>query len=79
MLDPTFPWIWLGWLLAIAVSFAVIEGVAIAHGKTTLSRFTVTCTAAFPPLIWTIGVICGGLAVHFWWHWCPVGLPSQGG
>ena len=24
MLDPTFPWIWVGWLLAIAMSFAVM-------------------------------------------------------
>jgi hypothetical protein len=79
MIDPTFPWIWLAWLLVIGASFAVIEGIAIARGTTTLSRFTVTCTAAFPPLIWIIGVVCGGLAVHFWWHWCPVGVPGQGG
>ena len=79
MLDSTFPWIWVCWLVAAAVSFAAIEGVAIARGKTTLSRLTVTCTAAFPPLIWMIGVLCGGLAVHFWWHWCPAGLPGQGG
>jgi hypothetical protein len=79
MLDPSFPWIWLGWLLLIGVSFAIIEGIAIARGKTTLSRFTVTCTAAFPPLIWIIGVVCGGLAVHFWWHWCPAIVPATGG
>lgn len=79
MLDSTFPWIWLAWILLLIVSFAIIEGIAIARGKTTLSRFTMVCTTAFPPLIYLLGVLSGGLAVHFWWHWCPTGIPLNGG
>ena len=79
MPDSTFPWIWFGWLMLFVVSFAIIEGIAIARGKTTLSRFTVVTTTAFPPLIFILGAIAGGLAVHFWWHWCPTGIPGQGG
>ena len=71
MLDATFPWVWVGWLLFLIASFAVIEGLALARGKTTLSRFTYRVTMAFPPLIFLIGVLVGALAVHFWWHWCP--------
>ena len=79
MADNSFPWIWLAWLMTFAVSFAIIEGIAIARGKTTLSRFTVVTTTAFPPLIFILGIIVGGLAVHFWWHWCPAIIPTNGG
>jgi hypothetical protein len=64
-------WVWLGWLFAFAVSFAAIEGWAIHRGQTTLSRFTWTISQAWPPLPFVLGLIAGGLAVHFWWHWCP--------
>lgn len=79
MEDSTFPWVWVAWLAVTALSFAAIEGIALARGKTTLSRFTVVTTTAFPPLIFIIGLMCGALATHFWWHWCPAGIPLQGG
>jgi hypothetical protein len=22
-------------------------------------------------MLFAVGTITGGLAVHFWWHWCP--------
>lgn len=64
-------WVWIGWLLAIVISFAVFEGYALRKNKTTLSRFTWNASKAWPPLPWVIGNVTGGLAVHFWWHWCP--------
>ena len=60
-------WVWAGWLIFLVVSFAVFEGYALTHNKTTLSRFTWSASKAFPLLPWIAGVVCGGLAVHFWW------------
>jgi hypothetical protein len=65
-------WVWLAWLLVIGASFAVLEGYALKHNKTTLSRFIWNASKAWPPLPWVIGNVTGGLAVHFWWNWCPV-------
>lgn len=79
MADQTFPWIWVAWLLVFIVSFAVIEGIALKRGKTTLSRFTVVTTTAFPPLIFLLGMTVGMLVTHFFWRWCPAGLPTMGG
>ena len=65
------PWI-IGTLVAI-VFFAVFEYRALAHPdrENTLSRFIYTIGSAFPLSIWIMGAFCGGLAVHFFWHWCP--------
>lgn len=65
-------WVWVAWLAAIGLSFAILEGYALKHNKTTLSRFVWNTSKAWPPLPWVIGNVTGGLAVHFWWHWCPV-------
>jgi hypothetical protein len=65
-------WVWVGWILFLAASFAAFEGSALTHGKTTLSRFTWNISRAWPPFPFVLGLIAGGLAVHFWWHWCPV-------
>jgi len=78
MPDKRFPLIWTGWLLAILVSFGAIEGVAIAWGDTTLSRYVWELSLAWPPILVIYGMVVGGLAVHFWWHWMPPGAKSQG-
>ena len=64
-------WVWVGWLLVIVASFAAFEGYALHTGRTTLSRFTWTISQKWPPMPFVLGLIAGGLAVHFWWHWCP--------
>ncbi len=78
MADAVFPWVWVGCLLFFIISFAIIEGIALKRGATTLSLFTYRVTAAFPLMIFLLGMLAGGLAVHFWWHFCPAGSISGG-
>lgn len=59
--------LWTIWLLVIAGSFALFEGLALARGTPTLSRFVWTISAAWPPFGWVVGVLTGFLACHFWW------------
>lgn len=70
--------VWTAWLLAIIVSFAVFEGYALKKDRTTLSRFTYNVAKAWPLLPFVLGLVAGGLAVHFFWHWCPPGSVSAG-
>jgi hypothetical protein len=63
--------VWLAWLIAIAASFAVFEGYALRNNKLTLSRFTWNASKAWPLLPFVMGLVVGGLATHFFWHWCP--------
>lgn len=67
------PWIWPLVLLSWIVSFAFFEIVALRYGGLTLSMFTWQLSEKWPPIIWLAGVLAGGLAVHFWWHWAPPG------
>ena len=60
-------WVWVAWLLVVAASFAVFEGLAIAHKRPTLSRTVWEVSKAWPPLPWVAGVVVGFLAAHFWW------------
>jgi hypothetical protein len=60
-------WIWLSWLLLIALSFSALEGYALADHTTTLSRWVWDLTAAFPPLPFIAGFLSGFLCCHFWW------------
>jgi hypothetical protein len=69
--------IWAVWILLIAVSFGVLEFIAWDHGVT-LSRFVFDISEAWPLVIWLAGVLAGGLAVHFWWHWSPKGARDEG-
>lgn len=78
MPDRKYPLIWTGWLLAVVVSFGVIEGLALATGNTTLSRFTWEVYEKWPLIAVVYGMIFGGLAVHFWWHWSPPGSENNG-
>lgn len=72
------PWI-IGTLLAIAF-FAYFEWRALAHPDrgNTLSHFIYTIGSQWPLSIWIMGMFAGGLAVHFFWHWCPAGSTSTG-
>jgi len=66
--------IWLAGLGAAIVFFAVVEGYAIRHpeaGYHTLSYHVAKIGARFPVSIWFMGIFAGGLAVHFFWHYCP--------
>jgi hypothetical protein len=60
----------LAWLVAVIVLLGY-EFWAIRTGRRTLSSQMVEWTRTWPlmPYIW--GVVTGGLAVHFFWHWCP--------
>ena len=51
--------------IAIAVSFAVFEGLALYRNTPTLSRWTWTVSKAFPPFPFLMGFLCGFLACHF--------------
>lgn len=62
-------WTWGGWALAFVVSFACLEGYALySPTGMTLSRVVYNASLAWPFLM---GLVAGGLAVHFWWHWTP--------
>lgn len=65
--------IWLGGLIGAIVFFAVVEAYAFKHPDrvNTLSREIAHIGAVFPLSIWFMGVFAGGLAVHFFWHFCP--------
>lgn len=60
-------WVWLGWILALIVTFAILEGYALHTDRTTLSRFTWRISKAFPAFPFFIGLIVGFLACHFFW------------
>jgi hypothetical protein len=78
MPDRKFALIWTGWILVIVITFGAIEGLALAWGDTTLSRYVWEISLAWPLLPFCYGLVVGGLAVHFWWHWSPPGSSSQG-
>ena len=57
-------WVWAAWVLAIAVSFAVLEGIALMYHKPTFSRTVWTWSKNFPLLPFLAGLLAGGLAVQ---------------
>lgn len=70
--------VWTVWLLAIGVSFAVLE----ANGwstSDTLSRYVSTIGKIWPLAIYLFGFLNGGLAVHFFWPWQKNPLGKGGG
>jgi hypothetical protein len=71
-------WVWAGWLALIAVTFSVMEGYAIAAGKSTLSRFIWNLSKSFPLFPWVVGVLVGVLAAHFWWGGAVCFAPASG-
>jgi len=72
------PWI-LGTLGAIAF-FAYFEWYAFRYPtrQDTLSMAVFTIGSKWPLSIFLMGLFAGGLAVHFFWHWCPPGSISAG-
>lgn len=72
------PWI-LGTLGAIAF-FAYFEWRAFKYPtrQNTMSRWIYNMGSNWPLSIFLMGMLCGGLAVHFFWHWCPAGSVSTG-
>lgn len=65
--------VWIVWLAAIVASFAVFEGYALRHHdrKGTLSWFMWNLGQRWPLSLVLFGMLFGGLAVHFYWQWCP--------
>ena len=72
------PWI-LGAVAAIFF-FAYFEHRAFKHPErnNTLSHAVYTIGAKWPLSIFIMGAFVGGLAVHFFWHYCPTGSISTG-
>jgi hypothetical protein len=70
-------WVWVGWVIFIAVSFAAFEGYALKTGKNTLSRTVWIISKNWPPFGWVCGVIVGFLAAHFWWGGIVCFAPVQ--
>lgn len=66
-------WLWFYWPAALAfialVLFAAPEYIALHDGGPSFSFFMWTMAQKFP--LWTFlwGMLVGGLAVHFLWHW----------
>jgi hypothetical protein len=78
MPDKRFPIYWTIWIVLLALSFAALETWAIMTAGTTLSRYIYEISHAWPLFIWFAGVLVGGLAVHFFWHWSPPGSENGG-
>lgn len=72
------PWI-IGSIVAI-LFFAFFEWRAFKYAdrQNTLSRWIYDMGRTWPLSIWLMGMLAGGLAVHFFWHWCPPGSTSTG-
>lgn len=53
--------------------FVFWEALAFRHPErfNTLSRWIADMGSKFPLSIWIMGGLSWGLAVHFFWHWCP--------
>lgn len=64
--------VWVGWFLFVLVSFAAIEAYAIRHNGATLSYSVWRLSKAWPPFPFVLGMVVGGLGIHFFWNWCPV-------
>ena len=66
---------WTALLLFNIAVFAIMEGYAVTRTDPemglTLSRYIYDAARAWPLLVFVLGQLTGGLAVHFWWHWDP--------
>jgi hypothetical protein len=58
---------WTVFICLIIVGFIAGESYALAHDKTTLSRYVWTASKEFPPLPAIFGLVVGFLTCHFWW------------
>lgn len=64
---------WIAWAIIMLISFAFIEAYAINHPSRqwTLSHSMAWLGEKWPLTIFFFGLFTGGLAVHFFWHFCP--------
>ena len=76
---------WVIGLLGAIAFFSVFETLAFRWPSrfNTLSRAVYNLGSNWPLSIFLMGMFAGGLAVHFFWHWCPnigagIGLLQQG-
>lgn len=74
-------WMWILWALVLVISFALIESYALKHSarQWTLSRCCAWLGTQWPLTLFIAGIICGGLAVHFWgssWNCSGGGQPQ---
>ncbi len=71
---------WIIGLCLVIVFFIYFERRAFKHPErqNTLSRWIYNIGSSWPLSIFLMGMLCGGLAVHFFWHWCPVGSITGG-
>lgn len=64
-----------GCLALFITLFIIGETIAFKQNKLTLSRWVYNIQKAWPPFGFFLGFFCGalifGLAVHFFWQWCP--------
>lgn len=64
-------WIWPAFLASWVVVFGVLETIAMLNKGLTLSMWTWHLSEEWPLFTFLCGLVAGGLAVHFWWHWAP--------
>jgi hypothetical protein len=64
---------WIVGIVGAVLWFAYFEARAFRHPdrQNTLSRFIFNLGQSWPLSIFLMGMLAGGLAVHFFWHWCP--------
>jgi hypothetical protein len=72
---------WIALTLTAIAAFAFFEARAFRHPErqNTLSRAIYDIGSRWPLSIWIMGVFCGGLAVHLFWHWDPNCVPTGTG
>lgn len=64
-------WVWAGWIILLIVTFGVMEGWALKTGKPSLSATIWTWQKNFPLFGPLLGLLFGGLLVHFFWMGAP--------
>ncbi len=66
-------WMWIVWYTVSIGLFALFEEFALKHPdrQWTLSRTMAWVGAKWPLSIFLLGMLFGGLGVHFYWHFCP--------
>jgi Trk-type K+ transport system membrane component len=74
----THNWPWILGGIGFVIFFTIFEIRGFKNKNTTLSRFVYNMGKAFPLSIFLWGALVGGLAVHFFWHWCPPGSVTVG-
>jgi hypothetical protein len=65
--------LWIIWWVVAIGLFAAFEAYALNHPNRqwTLSRTMAYVGQQWPLSIGLLGMLFGGLLVHFYWHFCP--------